>query len=143
VLPRNTWDMWLADSLYELKPYDDAARFEGVNFARKLDNYPMPNPDGGDPIYQEVMMYQQGYISKTGEDAKPYIALIRPVWLRGEDGAEKFIFEMKLCQTVTKYQKAVPVPLPGETPVVLTAPPKAVAMQSIGDLLSQIAVITK
>jgi hypothetical protein len=140
VMPRDLWDLWLTDHQYELKPYDDASRFGLYKFAQKLDNYPMPNPDGEGTINQKVMLYMQGYISKTGYSAKAYYALIRPVWLKGEDGEDKFIFEMKLSRTVTKYQKAVPVPKPGEVPTVLTAPQKSLDMMGVADMLAQVTV---
>ena len=141
VMPRTYWDIWLPDSQYELAPYDDVARFGLYEFAKKLDNYPMPDPETGQTVNQEAMLYMQGYIAKTGEDAKPYYALLRPVWLNGEDGEEKFIFEMKLSRTVTKFQKAVPVPKPDEVPVTITAPAKSLNMVNIAEMLAQAAVV--
>jgi hypothetical protein len=141
ILPRDTWDLWLADYLYELKPYDDAATIEGYKFAQKMNHYPIPNPETGEVEEQEVMLYTLGYVSKTGYDAQPRWAMIRPVFITDEKGEEKFVFEMKLCKTRILYQNAVPIPLPGEEAKILTAPQKSVKMQRLGDLASQLAAM--
>lgn len=137
VLPREYWDLWLPETQYEVIPYDDPARFQLHEFAKKLDNYPFPNPETEEITYQEAMLYHEGYVLKSGS-TKAYYAFMRPVWITGDDGEEKFLFELKFSRTITKYQKAVEVPQAGELPQFVATPQKTLKMKSVADMLAQV-----
>ena len=135
-MPALYWDAWLPESFYELEPRTDEDRFGLASLVNKLEDYPIPAPDGT-VVKQEAMLYKEGYIAQSGASSG-YYALIRGKKVNDKQGVEKFTLEMKLSKSIFKYQHLVPFPKAGEIPVTVGAQ-KPIMQMGVAELLAGIA----
>ena len=135
ILPSIYWDIWLPESYYELAPYTDEDRFGLARLVNKLEDYPIPTPDGK-VEKQEAMLYKEGYIAQSGASSG-YYALIRGKKVIGEDKEEKFTLEMKISKSIFKYQHLVPFPKKGEIPATVGVQ-KPIMQMGVAELLAGI-----
>jgi hypothetical protein len=137
ILPSLYWDMWLPESYYELEPRTDEDRFGLAKLVEKLEDYPIPRPDGKGVVKQEAMLYREGYIAQSGASSG-YYAFIRGKKVEDKDGSKKFTLEMKLSKSAFKYQHLVAFPKEGEVAATV-GPQKPIMQMGVAELLAGIA----